>query len=73
MPLVTRQDGSQAYLPTEEAAIGYATDVWPGDPNPESHVTPDDVSPDNTEPTTDPNAQSAPEPPQGEGNANNPQ
>lgn len=27
MPLVERKDGSQAYLPTQEAAEAYATDV----------------------------------------------
>lgn len=53
MPLVTRQDGSTAYLPTEEAALSYSADVWPdyaGDPA--DHVSPDPTGDQPEDPQT---------------------
>lgn len=41
-PIVTRQDGSEAYLPTDDDAAAYATDVggtWRPDEPSESPVS----------------------------------
>lgn len=63
MPIVTRQDGSTAYLPTEEAALSYSADVWPdyhGDPA--DHVSADPTADSSETPQTPSTPDGAPTP-----------